>query len=99
MFSVTENSLNFDTVNLDALSLVKLIFGEIFLSFRLKSRRRFIAIATVLGRKSRSGARESHIMSDGHERVNSFSELGFCCEFLCMLMLRYLLRLGNADLL
>ena len=28
MFSVIENSLNLDTVNLDALYLVKLIFGE-----------------------------------------------------------------------
>ena len=53
MFSVIENSMN-----LDALYLVKLIFDfwRIFLLFRLKSRRRFIA--TVLGRKPHFGARE-----------------------------------------
>ena len=53
MFSVIENSLN-----LDALYLVKLIFGDFFLLFRLKLHHHFIAIVTVLGRKSRSGARE-----------------------------------------
>ena len=37
MFSVIENSLNSDAVNLDALYLVKLIFGKYFLLFRLKS--------------------------------------------------------------
>ena len=30
MFSVIENSVNLDAVNLDALYLVKLIFGEYF---------------------------------------------------------------------
>ena len=33
MFSVIENSLNLDAVNLDALYLVKLIFGEYFCYF------------------------------------------------------------------
>ena len=33
MFSVIENSLNLDAVNLDAVHLVKLIFGEYFCYF------------------------------------------------------------------
>ena len=33
MFSVLENSLNLDAVNLDTLYLVKLIFGEYFCHF------------------------------------------------------------------
>ena len=33
MFSVTENSLNLDAVKLDALYLVKLIFGEYYCYF------------------------------------------------------------------
>ena len=40
-------------------------FWWIFVLFRLKSRHRFIAFATVLGRKSRSGVRESWPLESG----------------------------------
>ena len=59
MFSVIENSVNLDTVNFDALYLVKLIFGKYFMLFRRESHCRFTAITLAIGRDLRSRARES----------------------------------------
>ena len=61
MFSVIENSVNFDAVNFDALYLVKLIFGKYFCYFDANS------VADLL---------QLHLQLDAirvpvHERVNS----------------------------
>ena len=60
-------------MNLEVLHLVKLISGKYLFLFRLKSRRRFIAFATVLGWKLHSSARVL-IASVGHDELFSYSD-------------------------